>query len=373
MLMTQLRRWLVLSLAMCAGAAFAQVPAGYPAGYAAVVGAARKEGQVIVYSVLSNKAAEPLVAGFKALYPGIAVNYDGNSGSNEITERYLGEVKKGQPSADVMWSSAMDLQMMLVRDGYAATYATPEAAHLPAWASWRDQAWGTTFEPVVFVYNKKLVAENEVPHDRAGLAKLLNERGGKFDGKVAMFDIAKSGVGYLFAAQDEAHNEHLPDLLQALGRAHVQQAGGTGEMLTKVNAGEYLLGYNIMGAYALVRSKKDLPSLGVVLPRDYTLVLSRVMFISKHATHPNAAKLWADYVLSQRGQKILGDAIELAAVRDDVDAKYTAAKLDERIGSAALPIPIDPKIAAALDPQRHTEVIANWKSALAAPANAASR
>lgn len=341
------------------------MPVGYPVDYARAVEAARKEGKVVVYSVLGNKAAAPLVEDFKALYPGIEVEYDGNSGSSEITERFLGELKAGKPSADVMWSSAMDLQMMLVRDGYAARYASPEAPRLPAWARWRDQAWGTTFEPVVFVYNKTQVAEDEVPRDRAAFTKLLAERSEKFAGKVAMFDISKSGVGYLFAVQDEAQGQ-LPGLLQALGRARVQESGGTGEMLSKVNAGEYLLGYNIMGAYALVRSRKELPSLGVVLPLDYTLVLSRVMFISKHAKHPNAARLWADYLLSQRGQKVIGDAIGLFSVRDDVDAKYTATKLRDRIGAAARPIPIDPKIAAALDEKWQRAFIARWKGALAA-------
>ena len=357
---------LALALAAFAGGAVAQAPAGYPADYAQVVAAARKEGKVVVYSVLGNKAAAPLVAGFNALYPDIDVEYDGDSGSNEITGRFIDEVKHDQPSADVMWSSAMDLQMMLVRDGHAAHYVSPEAEHLPAWARWRDQAWGTTYEPVVFVYNKKLVTENEVPRDRAALIKLLTERADKFRGKVAMFDIAKSGVGYLFAAQDDVQSPRLSGLLQALGRAGVQEAGGTGEMLAKVNAGEYLLGYNIMGAYAMVRSKKDLPSLGVVLPRDYTLVLSRVMFISRHAKHPNAAKLWADYVLSQRGQKIIGDAIELFAVRDDVDTRHSAATLRERIGAAARPIPLDPKIASPLDEQQQRELIVGWKTALLA-------
>src|SRR5438093_6365977 len=241
---------LAYALAACAAGALAQVPAGYPAGYAKLVDAARKEGKVVVYSVLSNKAAAPLVAGFKALYPGIDVAYDGDSGSNEVTDRYLAEVKQRKPSADVMWSSAMDLQMMLVRDGHAASYASLESAHLPSWAHWRDRAWGTTFEPVVCVYSKNLVAEQEVPGDRAALAKLL--AADKFAGKVAMFDIAKSGVGYLFATQDAAQYPALPALLRSLGRAGVQESGGTGEMLTKVNSGEYLLGYNTMGAYALV-------------------------------------------------------------------------------------------------------------------------
>lgn len=352
-----------------AAIACAQVPAGYPADYAQVVEAARREGKVVVYSVLSNKAAAPLVAGFRRLYPGIEVDYDGEGGSNEVTDRFLAEAKSGKPSADVMWSSAMDLQMMLVRDGHAASYASPESRNLPAWARWNDQAWGTTYEPVAIVYNRKLVADAEAPQDRAQLAGLLRSQPQRFAGKATMFDIAKSGVGYLFAAQDAQQDHGLPQLLAALGSAHVREAGGTGEMLTKINSGEYLLGYNVMGAYALVRGKKDLPNLGVVLPRDYTLVLSRVMFISKHATHPNAAKLWADYVLSARGQKVIGDQLELFAVREDVDAQYTAAKLAQGIGPAARPIPIDPRIAAPLDPQLQRAFIADWKAQLAAGAH----
>ena len=56
-------------------------------------------------------------------------------------------------------------------------------------------------------------------------------------------------------------------------------------MLEKASSGEHLLGYNVLGSYALVRAKKD-PGLGVVLPKDYTLVLSRVMFIGKSAKQP---------------------------------------------------------------------------------------
>jgi len=358
-----------LVLAAVTGAAAAQVPAGYPADYAKLVAAARREGEVVVYSVLSNKAAAPLVQGFQALYPGIAVRYDGEGGSNEVTERFLSEVRAGQPSADVMWSSAMDLQMMLVRDGHAASYASPEAAHLPAWARWRDQAWGTTYEPVVFVYNKTLVPPSDVPQDRAALARLLREQRSRYAGKVTMFDVAKSGVGYLFAAGDGVDGPVMPPLLQALGAARVRQAGGTGEMLAAVNRGDALLGYNIMGAYALVRGRQDLPALGVVLPRDSTQVLSRVMFVSRHAPHPNAARLWADYVLSVRGQQVIGNALELFAVRDDVDAEYTAAKLAQRIGTAARPIPIDPSIADALEPARRQAFIARWKAALAPAAD----
>jgi iron(III) transport system substrate-binding protein len=346
--------------------ASAQLPPGYPTDYANTVAAARLEGKVVVYSVLSNAAAAPLVNDFRALYPGIAVEYDGEKGSTEMADWFAGEIAQGRDSADVVWSSAMDLQMRFVQQGYASSYRSPEAAHLPAWANYGDLAYGTTFEPIAFVYNKELVQGADIPQDHPAFARLMAERHARFNSKVTTFDITKSGVGFMFAVADSQHMADMPGFLNALGSVDVRPSAGTGAMLAKINSGEYLLGYHLMGAYAMARAKKDLPNLGVVLPKDYTLVLSRVMFISKRARHPNAARLWADYLLSRRGQKILGDALELFTIRDDVDAEYTAAQLMRQLGASARPIPLSPELAASLDSEQHAAFIARWNGALAA-------
>ncbi len=350
-------------VAFCIGGCAQMAPA-YPAGYAQTVQAAEREGRVVVYSVLSNKAAAPLVKDFNALYPRIRVEYDGESGSTETYDRYKGEIAAGKDSADVMWSSAMDLQMKLVADGYAMPYASPEAALLPLWAVYKDLAYGTTFEPVVFVYNKAQVSAAEAPQDRASFARLLNTQPDKFKGRVTSFDIEKSGVGFMFAVQDRKHDPNLGRLLAAFGAVDLRSSAGTGTMLTKVASGEYLLGYNIMGAYALTRSKNDLPGLGVVIPKDFSVVLSRVMFISKHARNPNAAKLWNDYVLSARGQQVIGNALELFAIRDDVDAAYTATKLAPLLHGNAKPIPLSLEITEHLDAQKYRDFTVAWKAAL---------
>lgn len=359
---------LILSAILPCASAQPEVRAStaYPADYAQTVEAARREGRVVVYSVLSNKAAAPLVSDFEALYPGVKVEYDGEGGSTETDQRFRGEVAAGKPSADVLWSSAMDLQMKLVADGYALPYASPESAHVPAWAVYKNLAYGTTFEPVVFVYNKAQVAAADVPRTRSEFGRLLRTQPDKYRGKVTSFDIEKSGVGYLFAVQDRAHSTRQDALLGAFGSADLQASAGTGVMLKKVESGEYLLGYNIMGAYALSRSRKDLPGLGVVMPQDYTVVLSRVMFISKHARHPHAARLWADYLLSRRGQQMIGSELELFAVRDDVDAPYTAAKLSTQLGGHARPIAVDLKLADDLAAGKHRDFIAAWKAAVQA-------
>ncbi len=94
-----------------------------------------------------------------------------------------------------------------------------------------------------------------------------------------------------------------------------------------------------------IYASSALKNLGTVVPKDYTLVLSRVMFISKAAKNPNAGKVWTDYILSQRGQKLIGSDVELFAMRDDVDAEYTAAKLKKELGDKVKPIPVARKYA----------------------------
>jgi len=362
------RRCLPIALALFGSVALAQTaPPGYPADYAQTIAAANKEGKVVIYSALDTKAAQPLIKDFNALYPNVKVEYS-DLNSTELYNRFIAESASGQGSADVMWSSAMDLQVKLVDDGQAMMYASPEASKLPAWAVYKNQAYGTTYEPAVFIYNKRLVTGDEIPQDHASFAKLINTKVDKFKGKVTTYDIEKSGVGFMFVVQDAKFFPGMKDLEQGFGASSYRVYGSTGNMLEKVSSGEHLLGYNVLGSYALVRAKKD-PALGVVLPKDYTLVLSRVLFIGKQAKNPNAAKLWVDYVLSQRGQKLIGSDVELFAIRTDVDAEYTAASLTKQLGANNVkPIPVSAEIVTYLDQKKRLDFLSAWKAALAAGA-----
>ena len=60
---------------------------------------------------------------------------------------------------------------------------------------------------------------------------------------------------------------------------------------------------------------------------------------------------------------MLGDALELFAIRDDVDAQYTAAKLNQELGGRAKPIPLNMEITEYLEPQKSQEFVARWRAA----------
>jgi iron(III) transport system substrate-binding protein len=322
--------------------------------------AAKREGKLVIYSSTDVAAASPLIKDFRALYPDIRVEYV-DMNSTEVYNRFRAESAQGRRTADVMWSLAMDLQMKLVNDGYAQTYASPEAAGLPAWAVWRNEAFGTTFEPVVFVYNKRLLAEEEIPRAHADLARLLRENVERFRGRITTYDIEKAGVGFLLATQDSKTTAAFWDIACAVLGANPHMPSATSVMLERIASGEILIGYNLLGAYAIARARTD-PSIGYVLPRDYTLVMSRIIFITKAAGNPSAARLWVDYILSRRGQQIIADDAQLFSIRPDVEGEATAAGLVRTLGDSIKPIAVGPGLLAHLDQSKRLEFTRRWQS-----------
>ena len=356
-----LRACIALALALLGATAFAQPAERYP-GQRKLIAAAQREGVVEIYSTMDTAEAQPLIAEFESMYPEIRVQYT-EMNSPEVYGRFLAETQANGSSADITWSSAMDLQLKLANDGYAENYRSPHAKRLPEWAIWHDEAYGTTFEPAVFVYNKRLLAPGEVPRTHMEFAKLLKSNPERFSGNVITYDIEKSAVGFLFLAQDSLAMPGFWDLMATFGALNVELEANTATMMERIASGKELIGYNLIGSYALGRARRD-PALGVVLPSDDTLVLSRVILIAQKARHPTAAKLWLDFVLSRRGQTVLAEKSRLYSIRTDVRGEFTAASLVESLGASARPIAVGSGILVFLDKAKHQEIIRRWRRAV---------
>ncbi len=197
---------------LTAANALAQTPAGYPSDYQKIIDGAKKEGTVVIYSTTDTKTADPIIKGFEAAYPGVKVEYN-DMNSTELYNRFISEQASGGNSGDVVWSSSMDSALQLAKD-YALQYKSPEGAKLPSWAVWKDAAYGTTYEPAVFIYNKRLIPQADVPKTHGELAKLVATQTDKFKSKVTTYDIEKSAVGFMLAVQDKANDPHYFDTLR---------------------------------------------------------------------------------------------------------------------------------------------------------------
>ena len=359
--MNHLRR--TFSRGLAAGliaAAFGLAAPAHSQTAANLLAAAQKEGKLVIYGVTDNEQANHLIREFRTMYPAVQVEYS-NMSTTELYNRFISETAAGS-SADVTWSSAMDLQIKLVNDGYAQPHKSAETAKLPEWANWKNEAFGTTYEPIGFVYNKRLVPAADVPQSHADFIKLMIAQTEKFKGKVNTYDPEKSGVGFMLVTQDkQVSAAGFNDLQKALGAVQAKVQASTGTMMERIASGENLIGYNLNAAYALTRAQKD-PSIGIVLPKDYTLVISRVMFIAKKAKNPNAAKLWLDFVLSKKGQEIIANKADLYAIRPDVEGDTTASGLKKQLGDALRPVAINTGLLTYLDQAKRLEFLKQWNS-----------
>jgi iron(III) transport system substrate-binding protein len=344
----------LLSLAW--SGALAKAPQGYPRSYERLQDEASRERRLLIYSAADVDEVAGLLRRFRALYPDIAVDYV-HMASTEVYDRYVRELAARRSSADLLFNSAMDLQIKLVNDGYAQTYSSPEKPWLPPWAVWKNQAYGVTAEPIVFAYNKRLMPPQDVPRSHEALERLLRTKARAYQGKVTTYDIERSGTGYLFFTQDEQISHDTWKLVAALGRTRPELYVAGDDMLRRVSSGEHLIAYNMMSSYALERRASD-PAIEVIFPDDYTLVMSRIAFISREAQHPAAAKLFLDFLLSREGQALLAQRY-MTPVRTDLPPALPHAD-----PSDLRAIQIGPSLIADLDRLKHAKLIARWKQAL---------
>jgi iron(III) transport system substrate-binding protein len=354
----------LLATLVCAAAQ--ALPPGYPGDYQAVIAAAEQEGSVAVYSTTDSASADTLLKDFRALYPKVQIRYH-DLNSTELYNRYLSETAANAETADVLWSGSMDLQLKLVSDGRASTYRSPEATRMPKWAVHEDRAWGTTFEPMVIAYNKRLFPADAVPRSHGDLLRLLKERPQLLaGGKLTTYDPEKSGLAFLLLTQDEKYFPQFWELAAALGRGTARFYPSSGTMIERITSGEHLLGFNLIGSYVTLRQKKD-PDLGLVYSSDYVLVMSRIALIPKNAKRPNAAKLFVDYLLSARAQTIMANQATLFALREDVIGPHSAGTLSKELGARLKPIPVDMGLLAALAPAKRLAMIRKWQETARAP------
>lgn len=323
---------------------------------------AAAERTLTVYSTLDETVSLPLIRAFQEANPGVAVRYE-DLQSLEIYERVIRETDEGSKTADLIISSAMDLQVKLVNDGYAQAVTEIDTAEWPEWASWRRSAFGLTFEPSVIVYHKPSFEALDLPNNRAELIALLKSSEAQLYGRVATYDVERSGLGFLFLARDREHSRDIWELVSAFGIAGVKLYTSSSAILDRVADGRFALGYNILGSYAQSWASRK-PELGIILPEDYTVVMSRIALVPEGAANPELGKAMLSFLMSREGQTIMSRDVRLPALHPDVGGPNTASAMRERFGPQLRPVSISPGLVVYLDQVKRARFIARWNEAL---------
>lgn len=317
---------------------------------------------LIVYSSLDEPLAKPMIAGFQAANPDVAVRYE-EMLTGEIYDRIVRETDAGQKTADFAFSSAMDLQVKLANDGYAQRSDLPMSDRWPSWANWRNTAYALTFEPAVFVYHKPSFAHEAPPSTRAEFVHYLDRQGDAVYGRIGTYDIERSGVGFLFMSRDQEQFGDIWSVIRTMGAAGVKLYSTSQAILERVADGRFLLGYNILGSYAADWASRH-PDVGIVLPKDYTVVMSRIGLVPQAATSPELGQSYLEFFMSKEGQTIMARELQIPAVSPDVAGNNTATTMREMLGGQLKPVPVSLGLMVYLDQVKRARLISRWNEVL---------
>jgi len=269
---------------------------------------ARQEGALTVYLQEPSSVAEDLVAGFKQKYEGISVDYF-RSATTQIAQRVETEAAAGQTVADVF--TVTERRAMLMDQALFAAYRSPHLAAYPAELNPDDHLWSTySMSLTSFAWNTALLSEAERPKTWQDLVDP------KWQGKIGMQDpLAGGGVASWIATMYAVLGEEAwEDYMSRLGKLKPLY-GKYMQVQDMLGAGEVQV---MPAAYPdYIQSLKDK---GAPVEWGAPSPMIRYAFsiaLTAKAPHPNAGKLFVDFILSPDGQAILARNGRLPALKSE--------------------------------------------------------
>ena len=269
---------------------------------------AEHSGKLVVYS---PHDADPLNAGvalFQATYPDIQVEVI-TGGTGELCQRVVAESEN--PQGDVLWGGGADTLAAYAQ--YFEPYVCANDSFIADAFKDADDLWiGESPLPMVFIYNKTLIDEADVPTTWEGLC---NEA---LKGKIAYASPAKSGSAYtqlctmLFSQPTIDEGWALVEKFIANLDGKIQESSGNCHKL--VASGEYALGVTIEKSAVLYA---DNPDIGFVYPASNSAVPDGVALI-KGCPNVDNAKLFIDFVTGYECQVAQNADWARRPVRSDV-------------------------------------------------------
>lgn len=265
---------------------------------------AKKEGQVIFYSSMEIQISQHLAALFEKKYPGIRAVVT-RIGSEKMATRLTAEAQAKQVKADVVHQSGFDFYGVLQK-GVFESYLSTERAAFPSDFKDKKGEWVMSSATLnVFGYNSQLVGRKDLPKDFFDLT------GSKWKDRLLMDENESKWMAGMISYYGETKTM---DFLRKLAGQGIEFRTGHSLMQTLVVAGERPA---VVVAFAngVERLKKEgAPIDWIAL--DPLIGLTFGLALVKNGPHPNAGKLFIDFVLSKEGQHAIAAADYYSARKD---------------------------------------------------------
>src|SRR5919109_834672 len=286
---------------------------------------AKQEGNLIIYSVWDVEHLRVISDAFAKRYPGIKATYW--QGRNpEIVTRVLTEFQGGQASVDSILSD--NAPAVLRAAGAMAAYETVQKDVLVL----HDPTIPTvSLQVQALTYNTRKMKAGDLPKSREDLAKP------NCKGMVALDDPMRAGpLSSMLAGLKEQWKDdaRFNRFLRGLKALNVPVHKSTSAMFRLLVSGEYAICMPALLHDVIADKEKGTPI-------DYVKTVSPVVFpraagIYAKAPNPNAAKLFAEWLISEEGQKTI-DSVGRESSRKDFKSK-TSIEMAFPKGTKVIPV-----------------------------------
>ncbi len=290
---------LVALLAVMAHPAFAQDSAQKILDYRGpdrgerLVAAAKKEGVVNLYTSINAEDVKRLTAAFESKY-GVKVSV-WRSRSEGVVQRTLAEAKAERHVVDAIETNGPELES-LAREKVLTTFYSPFAGELVQNAIPRHRLYlPTRFNVFVQAYNTRLIKKEELPKTYEDLLKP------EWKGKLG---IEQSDVDWMAELIHHWGEKRALDFFRGIGAQDLQKRKGHIVLANMVAAGEVPLALTICSLEVDRLQHKQAPI--AMLALDPVIAKPNGVAIAARAPHPNAALLFADFMLTD-AQKLFSD------------------------------------------------------------------
>jgi iron(III) transport system substrate-binding protein len=314
-----------LIFALLAGTAAAQTSQERPADWDKIVEAAKNEGKVVVSIPPSRKLRRGMEVAFTRRHR-IAIEFVPTRSSASI-QKIISETKKGMPYVDLHIGSTESAVPGLLAekalDPVEAYLVLPEIKDPKQWWGghiWMDNAKRfiyafAAYQPVSLWCN----ANQYQPAEFQSFDDLLNPR---LQGKIGISDPRAPGPGnalwsHMLSVKGEGYLRKL--VAQSLSVTRDRRSLGD-----NLGSGKIAAALGIGYSELLPFIKAGLPVVPLPYPNEGLFATGGYghLMIIKNPPHPNAARVFANWLLGRDGQEIFGRSMGIGSRRLNVPTKW---------------------------------------------------
>lgn len=257
--------------------------------------AAKKEGEVMVYTAGTSQEWEELAAEFSKKYPGIkTAAFPGTS--EAIRDKILTEARAKKAIGEVLLRTTFDDTYTFTKEAVLEPYLSPETKNYEKSHYDPNGLWVINNYIVdVIEYNTQAISKDQVPK---GYQDLLKP---EYKGKLGL---EASAIPWFTSMLTIMGKDKGLEYMKKLVEQKPRLVSGHTNLHKLVVSGEIPISVYMYHFRPIVDKAKGAP-VEWVDPLEVTPTLPTFVALLKNVSHPNAARLMIDFILSDVGADVM--------------------------------------------------------------------